>query len=174
MGMYVDPNNENFTVARNSRMYVEKSGLIAYTNSILGGLKNKICVTRPRRFGKTMAYDMLAAYYSCGCDSAELFQGLRIAQDPSFLQHLNKHHVIRFDMQFEWRSACDLGKEEHTISLLQKDIINELLQTFPEYSFPEAAGLAKTINFLHNKNNTIRFVFLIDEWDVLFRNPKVS
>lgn len=73
MGIYLNPGNEGFQRAVQSRIYVDKTGLIDYTNSVLGTEQDCICISRPRRFGKTMAADMLTAYYSRGCDSKALF-----------------------------------------------------------------------------------------------------
>lgn len=99
MGIYLNPGNEDFyNAANNSRIYVDKTNLIKYTNSVLFGEQKFICVSRPRRFGKSMAANMLTAYYSYGCDSRELFSGLKIAEDESFEKHLNKYHVIRLDI----------------------------------------------------------------------------
>ena len=79
MGSYLNPGNNKFKRAVNSDIYVDKTGLIKYTNSIVDTLQSCVCVSRPRRFGKSMAADMLTAYYSKGCDSRELFSGLEHA-----------------------------------------------------------------------------------------------
>lgn len=76
MGLYVNPGDRAFREAVNSTIYVDKSGLIPYTDSVLNTKQKYVCVSRPRRFGKTMAADMLAAYYSRGCDSKKVFAGL--------------------------------------------------------------------------------------------------
>ena len=83
MGIYVNPGNTAFKEALNSMIYVDKSGLISYTNSVLNTKQKNLCVSRPRRFGKSMAADMLVAYYSKGCDSEELFTGLKIRDRKS-------------------------------------------------------------------------------------------
>ena len=79
MGGYLNPGNEKFGEALNSQIYVDKTGLIEYTNRVMYSNQKYVCVSRPRRFGKSMAANMLAAYYSRGCDSRELFQGLKIS-----------------------------------------------------------------------------------------------
>ena len=99
MGIYVNPNNEGFKSALRSRIYVDKSMLIDFTNSILGTEQKYICITRPRRFGKSMAAKMLSAYYSCGCDSKDMFSNLKIAKTPDFESELNKNCVIALDIQ---------------------------------------------------------------------------
>ena len=71
MGIYLNPGNDGFAEAIRSEIYVDKTGLIAYTNRYLCTEQKFICVSRPRRFGKSMALRMLAAYYRLGCDSGE-------------------------------------------------------------------------------------------------------
>ena len=88
MGMYVNKGNTSFASARNSKVYVDKSGLIEYTNELLDTEQRYICNSRPRWFGKSMAAGMLAAYYGRGCDSRKLFEGLEISKKPSFEKYL--------------------------------------------------------------------------------------
>lgn len=88
MGTYVNPRNMGFQRARRGE-YVDKSRLISLVNGAIGGPQNLICVSRPRRFGKSYAAEMLCSYYSCGCDSRALFEDLAIARVPSFEEHLD-------------------------------------------------------------------------------------
>ena len=90
MGRYLNPSNVLFETALNSQIYVDKSGLISYTNRVLRSEQRYICVSRPRRFGKSMAANMLASYYGRGVDSKSQFEHLRIGEDASFEQHLNQ------------------------------------------------------------------------------------
>ena len=78
MGKYLNPSNRGFQIARYSEIYVDKTGLISYTNRVLDTEQRYICVSRPRRFGKSMTAEMLCAYYSKGCESKKLFQDLTI------------------------------------------------------------------------------------------------
>jgi len=98
MGIYLNSGNISFQQALNSKIYVDKSMLISYTNSAIYTEQKFICVSRPRRFGKSMAANMLTAYYSRGCDSREMFQNLKISQNPDFEKHLNKYNVIHINM----------------------------------------------------------------------------
>ena len=123
MGIYVNPGNGAFEMARFSEIYVDKSMLISQMNRVYRTEKRFICVSRPRRFGKSMAANMLSAYYSCGCDSAALFSGLEIEKEPSFEKHLNRHTVIRLDIQ------KFLFRESHLdifIDRMQEAVIREL------------------------------------------------
>ena len=99
MGIYLNPSNENFQEAVDSEIYVDKTGLIAFTNKRIKTSQKHICVSRPRRFGKSTNLAMLAAYYSKGCDSRELFAGLSIASSESYSKHLNQYNVIYINMQ---------------------------------------------------------------------------
>ena len=97
MGVFINRGNIDFREALNSE-YVDKTGLIAVVNSTLFTRQKFSCVTRCRRFGKSMAAQMLCAYYDDSCDSRSLFADLEIASDPTFEQHLNKYPVIYVDM----------------------------------------------------------------------------
>ena len=90
MGIYLNPRNDSFREAINSPIYVDKSGLIGITNKRLRTKQKYLCVSRPRRFGKSLNLGMLAAYYSRGCESRALFDDLMIAQDESYVRYLNQ------------------------------------------------------------------------------------
>ena len=83
MGIYLNPGNELFQRALNSQIYVDKSELIAYTNKVIDSEQQYICVSRPRRFGKSMAANMLASYYGRDTDSRNQFEALKISKDAS-------------------------------------------------------------------------------------------
>ena len=99
MGSYLNPGGGLFSTCRRSKIYVDKSGLISKTNDVLGTEQRFVCVSRPRRFGKSMAANMLAAYYGRGEDTEELFADLKIREVESFRKHLNQYDVIRINMQ---------------------------------------------------------------------------
>ena len=99
MGIYLNPGNDEFyNAVEKSKIYVDKTELLEFTNSVLYGEHKNVCVSRPRRFGKSMAANMLVAYYSRGCESNELFDKLKIAKKPDYYEHLNKYNVIHINM----------------------------------------------------------------------------
>ena len=100
MGRFVNPDNSAFQAALNSRIYVDKTGLIACMNEVLDSTDAYICNSRPRRFGKSYAANMLAAYYSKGAESEKMFSDLEIGQSEDFKKHLNKYDVIHIDVQW--------------------------------------------------------------------------
>ena len=123
MGIYFNPGNELFKRMVSADIYIDKSMLIAETNKMLNTTSNYICMSRPRRFGKTMAGNMLVAYYSKGCDSAELFAGLKISKDPSYEENKNQYDVIYIDLNSEYQNTPDKDK---TIKNLQEKIKDEI------------------------------------------------
>ena len=174
MGIYLNPGNEQFAVSVNSELYVDKTELIKYTNSRIGKDRPLICSSRPRRFGKTMAVTMLAAYYSKGCHSEELFAGLKINRHESFKMHLNKYNVIFMDIQWMYGNALEEMKRDSSIkavSYIQEQVIDDLKKEYPkcvrntDISLPSVLA---NINVLTGG----QFIIIIDEWDCLFREDK--
>ena len=98
MGVYFNPNNESFTRARNSQIFVDKTGLIEYLNKRLSTEENCIALSHARRFGKSHAAGMIDAYYSLGCDSSNLFDDTEIAKSPDYRKYMNKYKVINIDV----------------------------------------------------------------------------
>lgn len=143
--------------------------LISKVNAVYSTERKFIYVSCPRRFGKSMAANMLAAYYSCGCDSAELFAGLKIAKEKSFPMHQNQHYVIRIDVQRFIESEREL---DSFISDIGKSVVSELMKEFSDY---EGFGLDSRLKtaldqiFIQSGKG---FVFIIDEWDCVFRIAK--
>ena len=98
MGLFLNPGNERFASALRSKIYIDKTGLLEYTNSVLDTEQRYICVSRPRRFGKSITADMLSAYYCTTCDSKEMFLKYKAAKLEDFEEHLNKYQVIQMDV----------------------------------------------------------------------------
>ena len=168
MGVYLNPGNVDFQEVLNSKIYVDKSELIQYTNSVLRTTQKYICVSRPRRFGKSMAANMLTAYYSRGCDSREMFQGLKIAKHTGFEEHLNQYNVIHLNMR-DYLTESENMKQ--LIQFVEEDLLDELQQEFADLRMPRRRTLVKVLEqaFAQYK---IPFVFIIDEWDCIFRSRK--
>ena len=127
MGTYINIGNSGFQSARNGE-YVDKSALIPVVNATLETEFRFSCVSRCRRFGKSMAAKMLNAYYDQSCDSRSLFADLEVAKDPSFERHLNKYPVIYVDMtSFVTRFGND-----DIIKRMNAEILADIQRAFPE------------------------------------------
>ncbi len=168
MGILLNPDNIDFQEALNSEIYVDKTELMLYTNKALRTEQKYICVSRPRRFGKSMAANMLTAYYSRGCDSREMFSKYKIAKADSFEKHLNKYNVIHINMVDFLSEASSI---EEMIGEIQKAILFELTDEFSDVRFYDDTKLARSLKDIFAKHG-VPFVFVIDEWDCIFRRHK--
>lgn len=165
MGSYLNPGSKGFQESLNSEIYIDKTGLIEKTNAALNTRQKFLCVSRPRRFGKSMAADMLAAYYDRGENSAALFDALNISQSASYRQHLNQYDVIKVNIQ-EFLSMTKSMDE--MLSMLQKYLIFDLMDHFDMVRFRDENNLIQVMKDIYAKTRR-SFVILIDEWDCLFR-----
>lgn len=146
MGNYLNPDNEKFIQAINSEIYVDKTELIGYTNKVLNTMQRYVCVSRPRRFGKSMAADMLTAYYSKGCNSEKLFKNLKITQDESFSKYLNRYDTIFINMQEFLSQSTDMNE---MLALLQKTVLWDLLEIYPDFRYFDSTNLARTMQDIY-------------------------
>lgn len=162
MGVYINVGNAGFQSARNGE-YVDKSLLIAAINSTLYTERRFSCVSRCRRFGKSLAAKMLCAYYDQSCDSHSLFDDLKIASDKSYEQHRNKYPVIYLDLTgFVTRQETDIAKK------LDASLLSDISLAYPDIPVKSDD---KLVNYLLRVSETKgqQFIFIIDEWDAICR-----
>ena len=164
MGTYINKGNNAFRDIVNSE-YVDKTSLIPFINKTLNTESRYSCVTRCRRFGKSMAAKMLCAYYDKSCDSRELFRGLKAEQDKSFEKYLNKYSVIYLDVT-SFTARPELG--DRIVRVIQEKIIEELKDTFPDVRYKDNSDLMDTLAAIHQETDE-KFFFIIDEWDAICR-----
>ena len=169
MGLYLNPGNEAYRQAVTDDVYIDKTEMIALLNQKINKSRVKhVCVSRPRRFGKSMAADMLAAYYGRGCDSKELFAGKKIESKESFKLHLNQHNVIRLDIQ---RFLFDDAHLDIFIDKIQESVIRELQEEYGSCFEADQYGLPGVLGRIYARTKE-GFIFIIDEWDCVFRFAK--
>ena len=164
MGMYLNLGNGNFQTALN-REYIDKSQIITEFNNRIDKDNKLVCLSRPRRFGKSLLAKMLCAYYDKSCDSHELFANLKIVNDESYEKYLNKYPVIYLDITW-FVSNC--GDIENIVRYIQDEVSKEIKNEYPKTygnSLPEIIARAS----LEYKE---KFVIIIDEWDAIFREAK--
>ena len=164
MGTYINKGNNAFRDIVNSE-YVDKTSLIPFINATLNTESRYSCVTRCRRFGKSMAAKMLCAYYDKSCDSRELFRGLKAELDKSFEKYLNKYSVIYLDVT-SFTARPELG--DRIVRVIQEKIIGELKDTFPDVRYKDNSDLMDTLASIHQETGE-KFFFIIDEWDAICR-----
>ena len=166
MGRFVNPDNSAFKGACKDRIYVDKTGLMKYTNEVLKTPSAFICNSRPRRFGKSLAANMLAAYYSKGADSSALFASLEISFSPDYKKHLNKYDVIHLDIQ---ECIDPAGGADEVVSYIKREVIKELEKYYPKIVTRREKSLFDVLSRIYDETGS-RFVIIIDEWDVLIRD----
>lgn len=164
MGIYLNPGNEGFWEAVRSEIYVDKTGLIRYTNKYINTEQKYICVSRPRRFGKSMALKMLAAYYGNECDSQALFAGREIERDPAYRENLNCYEVIFLNMQ-QFLIEAPVGE---VTDYLEQEVLEELHEKYGEILKKPIIRIADALRRIYAKTRK-KFIFLIDEWDCVMR-----
>ena len=164
MGLYLNQNNILFSKDVNSEIYVDKTLLIKELNKSVCTSDKYVCICRPRRFGKSMAANMLTAYYSKGADSKELFAPYKISQAESFEKHLNKYNVISFDMQ---KFLVKTKSVEEMLEFMEKKLIKDINKEYSEF-VDQDDDLISVFENIFMETGT-PFVFIIDEWDCVLR-----
>ena len=164
MGTYINKGNNAFQDIVNSE-YVDKTSLIPFINMTLNSERRYSCVTRSRRFGKSMAAKMLCAYYDKSCDSRKLFSGLLAEKDKSFEKFLNKYSVIYLDVT-SFTARPELG--DKMVRVMQEKIIEELKEAFHDVRYKENSDLMDTLSAIRKETGE-KFFFIIDEWDAICR-----
>ena len=165
MGLYLNPDNKNFQATLSRPIYVDKTEMISVINKFMATDNKYICISRPRRFGKTITSNMLSAYYSKGCDSRELFSPYKISSLSDFGENLNKFNVIKIDLNSEYQNTAD---KDNLLLKLSEKIKEELAHEFPEILLNQNDTLAESILKIYAKTNQT-FIIIIDEYDVLVR-----
>ena len=150
MGIYLNPGNKGFWESVRSEIYVDKSHLIACTNRFLNTEDKYVCVSRPRRFGKSMALKMLAAYYSRGCDSSDLFKGLKIEDNGTFREHLNQYDVILLNMQ----QFVIRAKNRQVTEYIEEAVIEELREEYGDLIPKRITVLAEVLERIYVKTDS--------------------
>ena len=166
MGRFVNPDNSAFQDALNSKIYMDKTGLLEYTNSVIDTMSKFICNSRPRRFGKTITADMLTAYYSRSCDSRKMFSDLTIGQSPDWGKYLNHFNVIHFDVQW---CMTSVNGAENVVSFIEQSVISELKEVYTDLVWGQEVSLSDALSRVYNATGD-KFIVIIDEWDVLIRD----
>ena len=177
MGIFVNPGNSGFQSALRSKIYIDKTGLLEYTNSVLGSEQRYICVSRPRRFGKSMTAEMLVAYYDKSCNSEDMFGNLKISDSADFKKYLNQYPVIHVDVNVflhrrDKKNGGSVSAVE-AVGLFHSEVIEELRKIYPNAIRDREDNLPSALAQIHETTRE-RFVVIIDEWDAIFREDKLD
>ena len=164
MGAYLNPGKEAFEEAVNSEIFIDKTEMLGYLNTIVKTKQKYVSVSRPRRFGKTMAADMICAYYDRDADSRELFEKRKLAGMSDWDEYLGKFDVIRLVMTDFFK----LGRTvEDALAAIKNRVLLELEERYPETKY-DSSDFSYSLDRFYRKSG-IPFVIVIDEWDAVFR-----
>ena len=167
MGTYLNPGSDRFQQTVNSDIYVDKSEMITYLNSILNTEQRYVSVSRPRRFGKSIAANMLCAYYGKG-DSRELFASSKLAKCDGWDRYLNQFDVIKIVMTDFIKEKTDVEK---SLEKMQKLVVRDLKKQYPDVDYFDTDDLIQSMEDVYSELGK-SFVIIIDEWDAVFRERK--
>ena len=169
MGDYLNPSSPRYEKLKKSKVFVDKTDIFEILNENLGKEKCFFCLSRPRRFGKSVTAQMICSYYARCQDSSSLFDNLKIASFDDYKKHLNQYDVIFINMTDEFSRASHIVKS--MTDILTKSIVRELKEAYPTcvISSPEFLDLTLQEVFNYSK---IPFVIVIDEWDCIMREKK--
>ncbi|MBU3878071.1 AAA family ATPase [Faecalicatena sp. AGMB00832] len=155
----------HFRKVQKQKIYVDKSMLISRLNGLIGTNDCYVCITRPRRFGKTTNANMLGAYYTKEADGHSLFDHLSISDDPTYQEHLNRHNVIYIDFS---RMPDTCSSYEDYINYVKDGIREDLEET---YGLSGRPGVSVS-DLLRDSGEF--FIFILDEWDAVFYEKFMS
>ncbi len=167
MGMYLNPGNSSFDRILKTD-YIDKTGLITIINNKVDTEHSLICISRPRRFGKSYAARMLCAYYDSSCDSHSLFKGCAVSSSDNYEKYINKYHVIYLDMS----NLLEKVKPEQLVQFIKDNVEAEIVAAFPEVE--KGTSFDQTLLNATDKTGK-KFFMIIDEWDAPIREtPQIS
>lgn len=167
MGRFLNKGNDGFRAVVNGE-FVDKSALIEIVNATLNTERQFTCVSRARRFGKSVGAKMLYAYYDLWSASRDVFNGLSIMSSPSFDRHFRRYPVIYLDMtDFVTRYP-----ENEIVRHIQSDVIEEVKEIFPDVPYRDNADLADVLYTVASHPYMDKFIMIIDEWDAILREYK--
>ena len=169
MALYLNVGNESFQESLNSIIYVDKSPLIEILNRSIKTKNKYFCLSRPRRFGKSVTAQMICSYYAKGQDCSPLFDDLEIASFDDYKKHLNQYDVISINISDEFSRASHNVKS--MTDILTKSIVRELKEEYPNCAISSPEFLDLTLQEVYNYSK-VPFVFVIDEWDCIMREKK--
>lgn len=173
MGIYL-----NSTVAYSlyqselaSPYFVDKSLLLTELFPLVNQGNRHICITRPRRFGKTIMANMVGAFFSKGCDSGELFGSLKIAGQKGYWEHLNKHNVVYIDFS---KMPKDCNSYEQYISRIGQRLMKDLVKAYPDADIDTDGAVWDAFEEVFAEYDSEKFIFVLDEWDCIFHKDFIK
>ncbi len=173
MGNYLD-SRASFTAyseVYKSPYFVDKSAILEKLIPRIGISEKYVCITRPRRFGKSVTANMVAAFFSRGCDSREIFDNLKIAEAPFYTEHVNRYPVISISFN---RLPRRCSSFEDYISRIERKLTEDLVESYPQAKVDPEDAVWDILKAIYDTDPSARFIFVLDEWDFIFHKDFIS
>lgn len=173
MGFYLNSQNA-YTLYKNETAkpyFVDKSKMLEELFPFVQEGSSYICITRPRRFGKTVMANMIASFFSIACESEDIYNPLNIAKSADYRRYLNQYHVIHISFN-ELPKNC--RSYEQYIQRIEARLVKDLKTEYPDVDFDENESLWDIFSEIYVDNPDIRFIFVLDEWDFIFHRNFVT
>ncbi len=154
-----------------TRFFVDKSLLLEdILNAAEIDGQKYLCITRPRRFGKSVMAGMVAAFLGKAVDAGDLFERLYIAGKENYRAHLNKHNVIYIDFSEVPR---DCSNYRQYIARIQDGMNNDLVRAYDDLVIDTTRATWDIMTDIFQEKGE-KFVFVMDEWDAVFHMSFIS
>lgn len=173
MGIYLNSITayDAYNKVVNSPYFVDKSLMLEEIIPRINTTEEYICITRPRRFGKSVMANMISSFFSCACDTAEIFSKLQIEKSDFYKKNINQYHVIHISLN---RIPRLCKSYEQYITRIEDTLIRDLIQAYPDVSIDPADAVWDVLMKIYTEDCTARFVFILDEWDFIFHRDFIT
>lgn len=167
MGMFLNNTQvfQKYCGLQNGKYFVDKSEILEDLFEVMGTELKYLCITRPRRFGKTIMANMIASFFTKGMDGKKIFNNLKIANAKEYSKHLNQYDVIYIDFS----CVPDVCRDYVSyITRIRNGIKKDLLKQYKELQLDKSSSVADLFSEINQKQNGKKFIFVMDEWDAVF------
>ena len=173
MGVYLNNTSsyEAYRKVKNSPYFVDKTHILTKIIPRIETSENCLCITRPRRFGKSVIANMMAAFFSKGCNAEELFNGSQISLCDNYKSQMNQYNVISLSLN---RIPNNCTSYRQYIERIESRLKRDLIHSFPAADICEQDALWDILTDIYAQENSAKFIFILDEWDYIFHRDFVT
>ena len=151
--------------------FVDKSSMLKELIPLVEQGSQHVCITRPRRFGKTVMANMIGAFFGKGKKSREMFDSLDVHHVEGYEKHLNSHNVIYITLNEIPRNCKSY---EQYMNRIENRLIKDLKRAYPDCHIDENEAVWDVLNDIYELEGEVRFIFVLDEWDFIFHREYVT
>ena len=173
MGFYLN-STAAYTMYRDECVktyFVDKTRMLEELIPLVEEGSNYVCITRPRRFGKSMAANMIAAYFAKDNDAADVFDSLYISGVEDYHKYLNCYNVIHISFNEIPRNCKNY---EQYIGRIETKLLKDLMRAYPDAEIEEGDAVWDALKAVNMVDPAIRFIFVLDEWDYIFHRNFIT